>query len=49
MVWRASLEVPGVEGRQGFSDLESLFEYLREQTRGRPVENVNMNIHQGEA
>jgi hypothetical protein len=48
-VWRASLEIPGVEGRQGFSDLESLFEYLLEQTQGRPVEAAKENTHQGEA
>lgn len=31
--WRASLETPGVEGRLGFPDLESLFQYLFEQTQ----------------
>ena len=49
LVWRASLEIPGIEGRQGFSDLDSLFEYLREQTQGRRVGESKENIHQGEA
>jgi hypothetical protein len=32
--WRASLEIPGCEGRMGFPNLESLFRYLLDTTQG---------------
>jgi hypothetical protein len=49
LVWRASLEIPGVEGRMGFSDLESLFAHLREQIQGYSVVEPVKNISRGES
>jgi hypothetical protein len=49
LVWRASLEIPGVEGRMGFSDLESLFAHLREQLGGYSTLEPVKNISQGES
>jgi len=34
-VWRASLEYPGTRERQGFADLDELFEFLQTQTLSR--------------
>ena len=41
--WRASLEVPGYEGRMGFPNLESLFQYLQNTTQGSVEENNREN------
>lgn len=37
-IWRASLEDPHSNVRQGFPDLERLSAYLREQTEGKANE-----------
>ncbi len=34
-VWRASLESPGAEKRQGFANLEDLFDFLQTQTESQ--------------
>jgi hypothetical protein len=31
-IWRASLEQPGTQERQGFATLDELFQFLRDQT-----------------
>ena len=35
--WRALLESPHTGERRGFADLETLFEFLREQTESQPL------------
>jgi hypothetical protein len=35
-VWRASVESPYTGERQAFADLETLFAFLQERTRGEP-------------
>ena len=49
LVWRASLEIPGVECRMGFSDLESLFAHLQEHLGGYSTGEPVKNIGQGES
>jgi hypothetical protein len=39
--WRASLQRVGDDDRRGFEDLESLFNYLREETRDRGLVDPN--------
>jgi hypothetical protein len=38
--WRASLERPGTEERQGFATLEELFEFLRQQALPLPEQGA---------
>lgn len=38
--WRASLERPGTREREGFSDLDSLFDFIRAQTRVETVQRI---------
>jgi hypothetical protein len=37
-IWRASLEIPGLQGRRGFATLQELFEFIEEQTRRGPYD-----------
>ncbi len=36
-VWRASIESPTTGERRGFANIDQLFEFLREETRGSAV------------
>lgn len=39
-VWQASLEHPGSGERQGFANLQALFDFLVAQTSPKPVESI---------
>ena len=45
--WRASLEDSHTGAKQGFPDLQSLFRFLEEQTRGPTIDEEQYGVIKG--
>ncbi len=46
-VWRASLESPGSGQRRGFADLQSLMDFLADQTERQDEQDRERDTHGG--